>query len=240
MSVIKFLKEFVANLVDRLLNISVFLVSILLLCLPVVIYIVLVLCNVVNINLLVSIIVIIVTILWFSASIDTLEDYIGIKKKDNFLNKQINRDALTGLNNRNAYETKINKLSIDKDDNTVGVIFCNLNKLKETNKDKGHDAGDQLIIKLSDILKSCFNKYDIYRTSGDEFVVIIDSITGQELESQYHQLAESTIKEDYIASCGRSYGLAADVINLLKKAEKNMYIDKRIYYEKMGIDRRRS
>ena len=79
--IIDIMKEFISNLVDRLLTVIIMIASILLLCLPATVYFVLILCNVIQINGLVAIVVCVLTVLWFLASFDTLDNYHSLKKR---------------------------------------------------------------------------------------------------------------------------------------------------------------
>ena len=100
--------------------------------------------------------------------------YIGIEKqeKENLLIKLVDNDGLTNLFNRNAWNKKLEE--IKKKDSDVGIVFADLNNLKHTNDSLGHLAGDELIIKFTNLLKEIFNENEIYRVGGDEFVLVIE------------------------------------------------------------------
>lgn len=87
-----------------------------------------------------------------------------------------NTDSLTGVNSRSAYERDEAKLDdlLKKDEiNKFGVVVIDINDLKNTNDNKGHDEGDKLIINVADILKSIFRPENVYRIGGDEFVILL-------------------------------------------------------------------
>ena len=177
-----------------------------------------------------------------SIAMSFLVIYIGIEKeresRDIILSKLVNLDILTNLNNRNAYEEKLNSFINSKENKEIGVIFCDLNRLKTVNDEQGHVAGDQYIIKFSKILQECFNKKEIFRISGDEFVVLLENVTKNELEKLYQKLVNISKDENNIASCGLCFGQTNDVIDLVRKAEKNMYEDKHNFYVTTGLNRR--
>ena len=83
-------------------------------------------------------------------------------------------DSLTGVRNRHY----LNQMLDNWPESVAytGVIFCDLNKLKFTNDNYGHDAGDKLICNFANILRSLFQTEDIIRYGGDEFVIIIKGI----------------------------------------------------------------
>ena len=84
-------------------------------------------------------------------------------------------DVMTGVANRNAFIRDIEKgqAELARDPKPVGVFYFDLNVLKETNDSQGHRAGDRLITRLADLISLFFRKHEIYRTGGDEFVVIV-------------------------------------------------------------------
>lgn len=179
-----------------------------------------------------------------SSAMSFLVIYIGIEKeresRDIILSKLVNLDILTNLKNRNAYEEKINGYRNSNEDKQIGVIFCDLNRLKAVNDEKGHIAGDQYIIKFSKLLKDCFKDQEIYRISGDEFVVLLENINEEKLDTLFNRIKNMSRDENYIASCGKAYGQIIDIINVINKAEKNMYEDKHNFYITTGLNRRSS
>ena len=102
---------------------------------------------------------------------------ICIDVTDNILTQQrieylANFDILTGIHNRNSFETFIkNKLP-----DTYSVILCDLDGLKLTNDAFGHLEGDKTIQTVANLLKEVFHQnLFLGRIGGDEFVVIISS-----------------------------------------------------------------
>ena len=101
-------------------------------------------------------------------SIDAARKIYEENKKNNFI------DELSGIYNRN-YFGNFQKTNFDaeRDNNQIGLVFIDINNLKEINDTQGHEAGDQLIINTAKYLKLIFRKEDIIvRFGGDEFVVV--------------------------------------------------------------------
>lgn len=136
-------------------------------------------------------------------------------------------DTLTGLPNRRSYDLLLDNML----DVPVGVIFCDVNGLKYTNDKYGHKAGDDLIVKLSDMLKNNFDLDGIYRISGDEFVVVIKNIEAQEFFDKANALREENKLSDYITSIGQIYGDGKDIRTLIIEAEDFMYKDKAEFHK---------
>lgn len=177
-----------------------------------------------------------------SIAMSFLVIYIGIEKeresRDIILSKLVNLDILTNLNNRNTYEEKLNTYINSKEDKILGVIFCDLNRLKAVNDEQGHVAGDQYIIKFANILRECFKKQEIFRISGDEFVILLENVTESELETLYQKITNVSKNNNNIASCGKFLGHINEVIDIVRNAEKEMYEDKHNFYVITGLNRR--
>jgi len=140
-------------------------------------------------------------------------------------------DSLTMLQNRRAYDRKIDDL---EHKGAMGVLFCDLNALKYVNDHHGHTAGDRLIMTLTDILKEHFSYENIFRISGDEFVVFLKHQSEASCLKQVEKLRKSLKAGEHgatIAAIGTAYGSADDVLELLKNAENAMYDEKRRFYE---------
>lgn len=140
-------------------------------------------------------------------------------------------DKQTGLLNRTAYERDIHKYA----GVNVGVVFIDINGLKYTNDTKGHAAGDKLISDTAKLLQHAFPDFRVYHISGDEFIVIsFDADLRQFLQRvmSWHRWLWR-VEEYPIASVGYSLDVnASDILGLVDEAEKAMYIDKEIFYEK--------
>ena len=150
-------------------------------------------------------------------------NYLAVKEaKEN-----ANKDALTGLLNRNSYEEYCSQYSSGK----IHCIYIDVNGLHEINNEKGHMAGDMMLKFIADVLKESFKNEKIFRIGGDEFLIFSqDEIS---ILSNIMQTIDSEI-----SSCNYhiSYGLAegTDLKNVIKEAEILMYTMKKEYYEKLG------
>ena len=146
-------------------------------------------------------------------------------------------DVLTKLGNRRAFENALIEFSEIRD---VGVIFCDVNGLKSTNDNLGHAAGDALLQSFSDLLREQFPPGEIFRISGDEFVILQRISDAGKFTSDVRKLRTAVSGKQDIASLGYALGKGSDVLTLVSVAEKDMYADKKSYYERHGLDRRRT
>lgn len=156
-------------------------------------------------------------------------------------------DSLTGLNNRRAFESEKSRCEDTPPENNFTIFSMDLNELKKTNDDLGHETGDELIIGAAQCMKQSFGSYGtIYRIGGDEFAAILfvppEKI--QELTADFDDVL-SKWKGKKISEIHISYGYStisefpsSSITKLLQVADERMYKSKADYYSNKGIDRR--
>ena len=96
-----------------------------------------------------------------------------------------NRDSLTGVGSKTAYDyeaEKINERISSGEEEPFGIAMVDLNYLKNTNDEYGHVAGDEALIKLANIICLTFKHSPVYRVGGDEFVVILRNEDHEKIE----------------------------------------------------------
>ncbi len=145
------------------------------------------------------------------------------------------KDVLTGLKNRRGYENVISSVA---NINKIGVVFCDINSLKTINDTLGHDSGDRIIQKLSNILEKEFPNDDNCRISGDEFVTIIKNVDEEFFNTKIADLKEALSINNSIASFGYAIGDGKMALDVVRSAERMMYSDKEKFYINTGKSRR--
>ena len=144
-----------------------------------------------------------------------------------------NVDLLTGVRNRNAMNNRVLQfVSGSVHYKTVTVVFADLNGLKPINDNDGHEAGDALLRKASQILKDTFSDCEIYRAGGDEFVVVATDISKSDLEARVEKLREkSKVKGNVSFALGFYHDEnGGDVRKAMHNADVLMYEDKKLHY----------
>ena len=139
-------------------------------------------------------------------------------------------DSLTGLYNRNRYNHTITKL-LQNPPSTLGIIYLDLNGLKQVNDLEGHGAGDKLLQQTSQILLSLFRD-DVYRIGGDEFVIILPCIPNDVFHARIRKLRQKFQEANILISLGSCWrDQDVNIAQQVKIADTHMYQEKEIYYK---------
>ncbi len=100
------------------------------------------------------------------------------------ITRELNRaqhDQLTGLPARSLLYDRLDQavLHAERHQRKLAVLFIDLDGFKEINDTLGHDAGDQVLSQLAQRFKETVRAEDtVARHGGDEFVLVLDEITG--------------------------------------------------------------
>lgn len=86
-------------------------------------------------------------------------------------NKQLTRDALTGLSNRQEFSKALH-LRLGQKEKPFVVFIISLNDFKSLNDKVGHENGDLFLREVAAYLKGVVSFPFLYRYSGDEFAII--------------------------------------------------------------------
>lgn len=145
-------------------------------------------------------------------------------------------DLLTGVMNRNAMNNRI--MDHDNGINMIkkpyGIFFIDVNGLKTVNDTNGHIAGDNLLKDVAVTMKEHFEKAEIYRVGGDEFMVIAESVSIREFDS-----LEKNLRKDCERPGRAHYAVGScysdetdDIKKAMQIADTRMYEDKEKYYNR--------
>ncbi len=91
------------------------------------------------------------------------------------LSMLMEKDALTFVKNRTAYDRYVKRLESDMiagDSDPFAVVCFDINYLKQINDALGHEAGDEYIRKCCKLICNTFKHSPVFRIGGDEFVAI--------------------------------------------------------------------
>jgi diguanylate cyclase (GGDEF)-like protein len=138
--------------------------------------------------------------------------------------RKANYDFLTGFYNR--YYLKEMYAEINHKSN-VGVTFLDINNLKETNDNFGHTAGDRLIIKVSNLIRTYYTDSLIFRIGGDEFVILTIGKTREEFASMSDKCIEVFEKTNLAAIGYNFYDKVDNLDECIKWCDSAMYSRKK-------------
>ena len=145
-------------------------------------------------------------------------------------------DLLTGVKNRNSMNNRVSSFTSKnvKKPESLGIVFADLNGLKRVNDTKGHDAGDQLLKKAAGFLNRVFFEDEIYRAGGDEFMIISENCTSENIEKKVEELRTLSSADSEVSfSIGWCFdNNAMDILKDMSLADARMYEDKEEYYRK--------
>lgn len=147
-------------------------------------------------------------------------------------------DDLTKIPNRAAYNRHISKIqkSIGKADKTSGIILFDIDNFKKINDTYGHLEGDRTLQLVSSILTNifCEPNYCVYRIGGDEFAVIAEDITEQDIVDMLLELRHYENTENIYLSKGYSMICSRENIDIaFSRADEMLYADKSSKKQKM-------
>jgi diguanylate cyclase (GGDEF)-like protein len=142
-------------------------------------------------------------------------------------------DQLTGCKNRHALDVYGAELC---QESSIGVVYCDVIGLKVVNDTQGHHAGDELLIRASKCLNRVFGDYTVFRVGGDEFLILCDGITREELLEKEQKLKNDMKEHTAFMSIGCVWhpdSRDSNMDKLMAEADLLMYEDKRRYYDEL-------
>ncbi len=147
-------------------------------------------------------------------------------------------DELTKCKNRTGYMQDLK----DFDIGDICIINFDVNNLKWTNDNLGHQQGDKLLLTISSLLNEKFE--NVYRMGGDEFSVLTDKYTFDEaVLAEIDEILAKMTEDDvdniiYQVAYGFDFG---DGIKTEKEisynADQLMYEDKKHKKERLKEDK---
>ncbi|MEK7470621.1 MAG: GGDEF domain-containing protein [Patescibacteria group bacterium] len=154
--------------------------------------------------------------------------------------KEAEIDPLSKLLNRRGLNRNIEIFQNihERESVPISFLYFDIDNFKDANDEWGHEAGDQVIIFISQVMKDASRASDILaRTGGDEFVAMLpytDEIQADNLKKRMIGLMEISLNEmeegDLLAEMGLSLsignsttGIDEDLNFALNRADKEMY-----------------
>ena len=138
-------------------------------------------------------------------------------------------DDLTGLKNRKAWSD----VASEHLEHPTVVAFFDIDHFKQMNDKHGHDHGDELLKKYAGALERIYGYENCYRYGGDEFLVIAEFISEDDMDQKFNEMKEALVNLDILGekfsintSCGYVYKSPKsipEIEDMIKKADKQLY-----------------
>ena len=155
------------------------------------------------------------------------------KRLEAELKRLTQTDQLTGLFNRNYLEMRVQNTSFNAL-LPMSIIVLDCNHLKETNDTLGHKAGDELIVRVAEVIKNVAPPDAVAaRIGGDEFLVTCGNMDEQrvqklmlELRVGFKQSSNEMFDLDVAMGCATAKTGKESFLSVFKEADARMYADK--------------
>ncbi len=151
------------------------------------------------------------------------------------------KDSMTGLYNRLGYQQlacrRFEEHKRAKKD--LMIMFVDMDRLKMINDQYGHEYGDISIKIIARAIYKCYNDDSIpIRMGGDEFLILCDMMSEEELESRVKQLRNAVDMEAHVRRLPFELTISVGCIktdmnsdkaldNYVREADEIMYIEKK-------------
>jgi diguanylate cyclase (GGDEF)-like protein len=156
------------------------------------------------------------------------------KQSDERLKYLSTHDVLTGLYNRNLFETELERLQNSRL-YPISILVADVDNLKLVNDQFGHMSGDNLLKQTAHLLKNAFRNEDIIsRIGGDEFAILLpetDEKTAADILGRLRNMLAENKQGDCPAPLFLSVGMSTgnndrSLLEILKEADDQMYQEK--------------
>ena len=142
-------------------------------------------------------------------------------------------DLLTNALNRNAFMDVLSQFRPGQYA-SAGIIYIDINGMKEINDFYGHHQGDKILITTVAKVFNLFKPDELFRIGGDEFVIITYDLTETDFYEKFNLLrnifCEKTNLPFSIATDSCWVKSPSDLNSLLQQADSAMYADKKKFY----------
>ena len=112
-----------------------------------------------------------------------ISHYVGIftdisehKANEAHIHRLAHFDPLTGLPNRSLLADRVSQAisRVERDDDTLALVFLDLDRFKNVNDSLGHRIGDELLVQVAQRLQEALRDEDtVSRLGGDEFILVL-------------------------------------------------------------------
>ncbi|MBU3875892.1 EAL domain-containing protein [Faecalicatena sp. AGMB00832] len=141
-------------------------------------------------------------------------------------------DDLTGLLNRNSFVGYLAEVK-QEELRALGALSVDINGLKNFNKEFGREYGDEVVIRVGEVLEEYFRGAMVFRLTGDEYLAIMENVSYEEFMKNVHG-AHNKLDNISLGLVTMGYAwekIDIDVDSLVADAENMMREEKQKYYK---------
>src|SRR5210317_1968642 len=158
-------------------------------------------------------------------------------------------DGLTKLYNSRSFYTQL-ELEVDRFNrykHPLALLLLDIDNFKEYNDSYGHLEGDKVLVRFSQIIKSCLRTNDsAYRYGGEEFTVILPETGGAEARTVAQRIRSALEREPFSPEDGEKvtvtisiglteYHAKEELSTFIQRADQAMYRSKRSGRNKVSM-----
>ena len=149
-------------------------------------------------------------------------------------------DGLTKLHNSRSFYSQI-EVEVDRFNrykHPLSLLLLDIDHFKHYNDTYGHLEGDKVLVRISQIIRSCLRKLDTaYRYGGEEFTVILPETTCEEAQNVAERIRNAVKAEKFdpetegniiitISIGVTQYSPEEELSAFIQRADKAMYTSK--------------
>ena len=162
----------------------------------------------------------------------TIKNINDQKQRELSLLRDSRLDQLTNIFNRRTVEMLVREhLARARPEDLCAFLIIDMDDFKDINSRRGHNAGDQALARLADILTRTFRRTDVIgRYGGDEFILFLRNVTDRsKVEERLRMLYARLQQEDAPLTCSTGVVLARGSVQyeqLFQRADMALYLAK--------------
>lgn len=149
-------------------------------------------------------------------------------------------DGLTKLHNSRSFYSQL-EVEVDRFNrykHPLSLLLLDIDHFKQYNDNFGHLEGDKVLVRISQLIKSCLRKLDTaYRYGGEEFTVILPETSCEEAELVAERIRTKIQTEKFkprnakelsitISIGTTQYDAQEQLSTFIQRADKAMYLSK--------------
>ncbi len=123
------------------------------------------------------------------------------------LEQQSVRDPLTGAFNRRYFEESLRKeiLRASRNGRGLGLVMLDIDHFKQVNDQYGHDAGDEVLRSVADVIHRAVREADVVcRYGGEEFAVLLPEISTEVARQRAQSIVDACRSRRVVLGAGRA------------------------------------